>query len=113
MMSLNRIAASTAIRRSGWSVISVTRSGCRQVPRMSPSPRTPRYSGEVAARLTHEPDRRSVDRLATAGAEEPVGGGRSLTPRIRTAAARAGGYGMVTGCLLLDGELGLYAISQG
>ena len=45
MMSLNTIAASSAIRRSGCSVISTTCSGCRQVSRMSRSPRSSRYSG--------------------------------------------------------------------
>ena len=39
------IAASSSMRRSGCSVISTTCSGCRQVSRMSRSPRSSRYSG--------------------------------------------------------------------
>jgi hypothetical protein len=45
MMSLNTIAASSAMRRSGCSVISTTTSGCLHVSRMSRSPRAARYSG--------------------------------------------------------------------
>ena len=44
-MSLNRIAASTPCRRTGWRVISVTRSGRAQASSMAMPSRTFRYSG--------------------------------------------------------------------
>ena len=45
MMSENRIAASTPCRRTGWRVISVTRSGRAQASSMPIPARTARYSG--------------------------------------------------------------------
>ena len=94
MMSLNRIAASTAIRRSGCIVISATRSGCRHVSRMSPSPRTSRYSGRYRpAWRMNQTGVRSTGCTA-AGAQEPVGGGEVAHPhRIRTVAVRPSATG--------------------
>src|SRR5439155_19473908 len=47
--------------------------------------------GKVAARLTHEPDRRSVDGFSTERAEQAVGGRGHGLPRIRGSSGRASG----------------------
>src|SRR5690606_4486058 len=44
-MSENRMAASTPGRRTGWSVLSTTRSGSRHASNIDISARSPRYSG--------------------------------------------------------------------
>ena len=70
--------------------------------------------GEVAARLAHEPHGRAIHGLAAAGAQEPVGGGGSLTPsgygRSRSETER---YGIVSRPSSPMGNAGLYAISHG
>ena len=69
-MSLNKIAASTPYLRTGWSVISVIRSGLEHASSIAvPGPRGP-VLGQRPARLAHVPHRRVGDRLAAAGPDE-------------------------------------------
>ena len=70
MMSANITAASTPCRRTGCSVTSAQSSGCRddleeRVPLADRAVLRQRAPG-----LAHEPDRRALDRLAPAGADE-------------------------------------------
>ena len=74
-MSENRIAASSAMRRSGCSVTSAASSGVLHSSRKSCLSAQRPVLGQVAAGLAHEPDGRAVDGLAAAGAEEAVVGG--------------------------------------
>ena len=69
-MSENRIAASTPSRATGCSVISHASSGVRQQVRKSWRSRMRAVLGQVASRLPHDPDRRALDRLAPARAQE-------------------------------------------
>ena len=57
---------------TGWSVISAASSGVRQAVRNRVLRAQRAVLGQVAAGLTHDPDRRPLDRLAAAGAEEEV-----------------------------------------
>ncbi len=66
-MSEKRIAASTPCRRTGCSVISVTRSGRRHASSIAMPSRTAAVLRQRPARLAHEPDRRVRDGLAPAG----------------------------------------------
>ena len=69
-MSANRIAASTPSRSAAVTVTSVASSGFLQSSRNETFAADGAVLGHVAARLPHQPDRRDVGRLATAGAEE-------------------------------------------
>ena len=70
-MSLNRIAASKPKRCTGCNVTSAARAGVVQSLMKSPGagPQRPVFR-EIAARLTHQPDRRRPDRFAAQGPQQ-------------------------------------------
>ena len=82
-MSLNTIAASSGIRRSGWSVISTASSGIADRLEDVAVATELAVFGKVAARLSHEPDRASGRRVLD-GARRADG---------RQTGPRAPGYG--------------------
>ena len=75
-MSEKKIAASTPYRRTGCSVISVTRSGVHAGLEHARRPRGRlRYSGQRAAGLAHEPHRGVRHRLAARACRKALSGG--------------------------------------
>ena len=81
------MAASTPYRRTGWRVISATRSGSMQDSSMPTPSRTRAVLRQRAAGLAHEPDRRVRHRLAAHGPQEGavtgVGGAGRSRPKPR------------------------------
>ena len=72
-MSEKKITASVPTRRSGWSDTSTARSTSRHSSRKESCFAHAAVLGQVAAGLAHQPDGRPVDRLAPAGAQQPLG----------------------------------------
>ena len=64
------MAASTPYRRTGWRVISTTRSGSMQDSSIADALAEREVLRQRAARLAHEPDRRVAGVLAARGTEE-------------------------------------------
>ena len=74
-MSLKRMAASKPKRRIGWSVTSVASSGFCTNSRKVYFSFSLRYSGKRAPGLAHQPDRRTIDTLATARLQKTLAEG--------------------------------------
>ena len=71
-MSEKRIAASTPSLSIGCSVTSAASSGVRQTVRKSVLLAHRPVLGQITSGLAHDPDRRTLDRLAPAGPEKQI-----------------------------------------